>query len=296
MHTDHLSPDSERLARCLERDPNFRVLREVPKPFSTMPQQGAPPEGRCIAIVDLETTGLNPSEDAIIEIAILLAFVDEDGAVLGHFGPLSWTEDPEVPLLPEITMLTGLTSQALGGTTIPDKQVLGLLSRADLLVSHNAAFEMSFLERRYPDLRGKAWACSCKDIPWLKLGLDGRGQGHLLMQHGWTSTAHRAGPDTWALFVLLSEARTGWLKGLARTHLQRLLAAADRATTIVEARGAPYSKKDALRARGYRWNARDKFWEKELEPHQVEHEEAWFYRTGLPAPRLRAITAHERHR
>lgn len=296
MHRNHLSPDSEQLARCLERDPNYRVLREVAEPFSTMPQQGAPPEGRCIAIVDLETTGLDPAQDAIIEIAILLAFVDEDGAVLGHFGPLSWTEDPEVPLAPEITMLTGLTSQALAGTKIPDKQAMGLLSRADLLVSHNASFEIGFLEQRYPDLKGKAWACSCKDIPWLKLGLDGRGQGHLLMQHGWTSSAHRAGPDVWALFVLLNETLTGWLKGPARTHLQRLLEAADRTTTMVEARGAPYSKKEQLRARGYRWNAREKFWEKEVETHQVEHEEAWHYRSGLRAPFLRAVTAQERHR
>ena len=296
MHTDHLPPNSERLAHCLERDLRYRVLREIPKPYSMMPQQGAPPEGRCMAIVDLETTGLDPTEDAIIEIAILLAFVDEDGAILGHFGPLSWTEEPEVPLSPEITMITGLTAQALAGTSIPDKQVMGLLSRADLMVSHNAAFEIGFLERRYPDLKGKAWACSCKDIPWLKLGLDGRGQGHLLMQHGWMSSAHRAGPDVWALFVLLNEARTGWLKGPKRTHLQRLLGAADRTTTMVEARGAPYSKKEQLRARGYRWNAREKFWEKELEPHQVEHEEAWHYRSGLRTPSLRAITAHERHR
>lgn len=296
MHTDHLSRRSERLAHCLERDPAYRVLREVPAPFSSMPMQGAPPDGRCIAIVDLETTGLDPDEDAIIELAILLAFVSDDGEVFGHFGPMSWTEDPGAPLAPEITMLTGLTSQALTGTKIPDEQVLGFLSRADLLVSHNAGFEIGFLERRYPGLKDKAWGCSCRDIPWLKLGCDGRAQGHLLMQHGWTSSAHRAGPDVWALFVLLNEARTGWLKGPKPTYLQRLIEASDRTTIMVEARGAPFGKKDQLRARGYRWNAAQKFWEKELEAHKVEHEEAWHYRSGLRAPTLRAMTAHERHR
>lgn len=296
MHTEHLSPRSERIARCLEHDPGYRVLRAVPAPFADMPAGGAPPEGRCVAIVDLETSGLNPDEDTIIELALMLAFVSEDGEVLGHFGPLSWTEDPGVPLSPEITALTGLTAQDLAGTSIPDANVLGLLSRADLLLAHNSSFEIAWLERRYPELRGKPWACSMREIPWLDLGLDGRAQGHLLAQHGWTSPAHRAGPDVWALWVLLQEARGSSCDGPRVTHLQRLIEAADRPTTMVEARGAPFARKDLLKGRGYRWNPDQRVWARELDPELVEHEEAWFYRSGLPTPFLRSVTAAERHR
>lgn len=296
LNTDHLNPDSESAAQRLEIDPDYRVLRAVPKPYSSMPGNGAPPDGRCIAIVDLETSGLDPDNDAIIELALMLVFVNEEGEVLGHFGPLSWLQDPGTPLEPEIVMLTGLTNQHLRNCQIVDRAVEGLLQRADLFVAHNCAFEIAWLERRYPSIKDKPWACSMRDLPWLKLCLDGRAQTALLNQHGWFANAHRAGDDVWSLFWLLQQSRTGWLKGDRLTHLQRLLAAADRTTSLVEARGAPFDKKDRLRARGYRWNAGQRVWAKELEQDAVEHEQAWFYRSGLPFPVVRAITASERHR
>ena len=59
---------------------------------------------------------------------------------------------------------------------------------------------------------------------------------------------------------------------------------------------APFSRKDLLKARGYRWNADARFWQKELDEELVAHEQAWFYCQGLPAPTLRPISAHQRHR
>lgn len=297
MNTEHLNPDHEDAARRLEEDDDFRVLRTVPRPYPDMPCNGAPPTGRCVGIVDLETSGLDPDRDKVIELALMMVFVDDDGQVLGHFGPLSWKEDPGVPLEPEITMLTGLANRHLTGHKIPDAMVAGMLDRADLLVAHNAGFEISWLERRYPSIAGKAWACSMRDLPWLQLGFDGRAQAALLMQHGWFSPAHRAAADVWSLFWLLNQARSGWLKGPLRTHLQRLIEAADRTTIMVEARGAPFAAKDRLKARGYHWHeGPPKFWAREIEPIAVEHEQTWFRIEGLPEPSLRKVTARERHR
>lgn len=295
-NTEHLDPAFERRARRLERNSGYRVLRAVPPAYSIMPDDGCPPDGKCIAIVDLETSGLNPETDAIIELALMLIWTDPAGEVIAHMGPLSWFEDPGVTLDPRITMLTGIGSQDLTGKKIPDPTVVGMLSRADLLVAHNAAFEISWLERRYPELKGAAWACSMKDIDWLMAGLDGRAQQHLLAQHGWFAGAHRAGEDVWSLFVLLMLRRRGWGADQLRTHMQRLLAGAQRTTTMVEAQGAPISKKDLLKARDYRWNPGERFWAKELDNVLVAHEQAWFYCNGLPAPTLRTITASERHR
>ena len=297
MKIDHLNPDHEDAAARFEIDDNFRVLRAVPKPFSTMPQNGAPPDGKCVTIVDLETSGLDPERDAIIELALMMVFVDDDDNVMGHFGPLSWLEDPGVALEPEITMITGLANHHLIGQSIPDDFVAGMLDRADLLVAHNAPFEVSWLEGRFPAIAGKPWACSMRDIPWLHLGLDGRAQTSLLMQHGWFSSTHRAAADVWALFWLLNESRSGWLKGPMQTHLQRLLTAADTSTVMVEARGAPFSAKDRLRSRGYRWHpGPPKFWMKEIDELALAKEQAWFQQEQLPLPRLRPITASERHR
>ena len=297
MQFDHLNPESEDAVRHLETEGHYRVLRAVPKPFSSMPDNGATPPGRCVAIVDMETSGLDPDRDKIIELAVMLVFVDNNGDVTGYAKPVSWLEDPGIPLEPDITMLTGLANHHLVGHQIPDEFVVGMLDRADLLVAHNCSFEIDWLERRYPSIAGKPWACSMRDIPWLKLGLDGRAQTALLMQHGWFSDAHRAAADVWSLFVLLNETRSGWLKGKPRTHLQRLLKAADTDTVMVEARGAPFSAKDRLKSRGYRWYAGPpKFWAKEIDAIAVEHEQTWFQIEGLPEPSLRTITASERHR
>ena len=296
MNTDYRDPVLEQHAKLLERHEGYRVLRRVPNPYSIFPDDGVPPDGACIGIVDLETTGLNPETDAIIELALMLVWVDEEREVIAHIGPFSWLEDPKVELDPRVSLVTGLANHMLKGHKIDDVSVERYLSRADVLVSHNASFEIGFLERRYPSLGHAKWGCSLKDIDWLMANLDGRAQGHLLAQHGWYSEAHRAGLDVWALFVLLSERRRGIGPGAERTHLQRLLETVETDTVMVEARGAPFDKKDVLKARQYRWNANAGFWQKELRAEFVQHEQAWHYRHGLKAPVLRAISARERHR
>lgn len=51
-----------------------------------------------------------------------------------------------------------------------------------------------------------------------------------------------------------------------------------------------------IRARGYNWNAAKKFWQKELAEIDVDLEDAWAYRNGLPPLAKRNVTASERHR
>lgn len=296
INTAHLSPDAEALATRLETQDDYRVLRRVPKPFPSMPHMGPVPDGKCIAIVDTETTGLSAANDVIIELAIMLCFVDEDGEVVGHLGPFSWLQDPGRELDPRITMVTGLAAQHLQGQKINDKFAFGLLDRADLIVAHNAAFDLGFIERRYPDLGGRAWACSCNEIDWLRLGYEGRSQSALLAHVGWFSDAHRAAADVWALFWLLQHRQRDPGGGSVRSHLQRLIEAAGKPSVIVQAERAPFSKKEMLKARGYRWNPDGPFWQIELPPERFEHEQAWGYRSGLPAMTTRTITACQRHR
>jgi DNA polymerase-3 subunit epsilon len=296
INTEHLSPDAEELAKAIELSDDYRVLRRVPRPYSSMPHMGPMPDGRCIAIVDVETTGLDSETDVIIELAIMLCFVDDQGEVIGHFGPFSWLQDPERELDPKISLITGLGAQHLEGQKINDGVAFGMLDRADLILAHNAKFDAAFIERRYPDLEGRAWACSCSEVDWLKLGVEGRSQASLLAHAGWFSDAHRAAADVWALFWLSQHRQRDPGGGEIRTHLARLLEAADSPTIMVQAERAPFSKKNLLRARGYRWNPDGPFWQIEMLPQKVEHEQAWGYRNGLPAMSTRTITARERHR
>jgi len=286
----------EEIARRLEREEDYRVLRAVPKHYTQMPEDGVPPDGRCIAILDTETSGLNVHEDKLIELAILLVWVDDDGEVVAHMGPVSWLQDPGVELEPEITLITGLANHHLVGKQIDDAAAFGFLDRADLLVAQNAKFDLAWIEQRYPGLKGKAWACSCSEINWLKLGHEGRSQQHLLWQHGWFTNAHRAAADVWSLFWLLQQRQRGPGGSLVQSHLQRLLQAAETPTVLVEALRAPYSAKDKLKARGYRWDAGRRIWCKEMAEEKLAAERSWFRTEGLPLFGAKTMTASERHR
>jgi DNA polymerase-3 subunit epsilon len=308
MHLEqrsHLDPVAEGFADRLDGNPDYRILRALPPQFAAMPANGSPPEGRCIALLDCETTSLEPATGSIIELAIKLVWVDDEGQLLGHFPIFSWLQDPGHPLDPAIARLTRLSDDDLCGRAIDDDAVARLLDRCDLAVAHNARFDRQWIVQRWPDLKDKPWACSCSEVPWQELMLEGRSQPFLLQQHGWFASAHRAPGDVWALFWLLMQSRPDPLDlecasgpAAVRTHLQRLLAASDRETMRVEAVGAPFSKKGLLHARGYSWDAHPlhRVWWREVLPEGVEAEQLWLQRHGLPAPQLVPITARERHR
>ena len=81
-----------------------------------------------------------------------------------------------------------------------------------------------------------------------------------------------------------------------QTHLQRLLQAAETPTVLVEALRAPYSAKDKLKARGYRWDAARRVWCKEMRDEDQAAERSWFRTEGLPLFGAKTMTATERHR
>jgi DNA polymerase-3 subunit epsilon len=60
---------------------------------------------RTYVALDLETTGLNPDKDAIIEVG---AVKFRDGEIVEEFTTLV---NPGRPIPPEITMITGITDR-----------------------------------------------------------------------------------------------------------------------------------------------------------------------------------------
>ncbi len=97
------------------------------------------------AIVDLETTGLNPHDDRIIEIAIILY----DGKnVTETFTTLI---NPEQNLYPFVSRLTGLYNVDLN--TAPRfyniARKIVQLTQKRILVAHNVRFDYAFLRREF---------------------------------------------------------------------------------------------------------------------------------------------------
>ena len=284
-----------RAANLLAASEDHRVLRRLPPPTSNL-VGNRPPDGTvCIALLDVETTSLSPYTGKIIELAILLAFMDEAGEIAAHLGPWSWLEDPGAPLSQETTAITGLTDADVAGQAIDDARVEALLGRADWVAAHHAAFDIKWIDERYPRLRGKPWACSMAELPWREWGYEGRGLQPLLWQHGLFSNAHRAGDDVWALMNLMTQRRADQ-HGDDRSYLSMLIENASSPSIRVEAHGAPYAAKDLLRERGYRWDANVRVWWKLVDLGELGAEEAWYRAEALPRPRTSGVDAIRRHR
>lgn len=93
--------------------------------------------------LDLETTGLDPEQDEIIEIGVVRFQSD------GHIETWSTLVNPGRPLPPRIEQLTGISSDEVAqAPTLP--MVLPTLRRFvgdAILIGHNVAFDLNFLHR-----------------------------------------------------------------------------------------------------------------------------------------------------
>ncbi len=96
------------------------------------------------AVIDIETTGVNPGADEIIDLGFLQF---EDTKLIRSFSSLV---RPENRISSFITKLTGITNEQLTKAPIWESVVVDLLSlESHSLLAHNAHFEESFLKRYF---------------------------------------------------------------------------------------------------------------------------------------------------
>ena len=95
--------------------------------------------------IDLETTGLNPKKDRIIEIGAVKV---RNGQIVETFQQLI---DPKQQLEERVEVLTGISSEELEGQpTI--QEILPALKEflvEDVLLGHRVLFDYSFLKRAF---------------------------------------------------------------------------------------------------------------------------------------------------
>ena len=289
---DWLSPDAERAVSVLEAHPDYRVLRSLP-PLDLLPMPQ--PEGklRTAAILDTETTSLDADTGKIIELAICTVTFDGRGRIVAIGEVHDWLEDPGHPLPTNIARLTNLSDADLAGQRIDDAAALAMLADADLIVAHNARFDVGWIEQRYPAIAAKPWVCSLADIDWRGHGYESRQLGALLGEvAGFFNARHRADADVAALVALLAAKLPS-----GRTACSEMILSAQRPTVRIIADGAPFEVKDRLKARGYKWDQKSRRWWKEITSEAVDDEQAWLVeQAGCHNPTTRTITWHKRHR
>lgn len=284
----------EQWAAALEATGRYRVLRRLaPAPVAEAPPTGA----RRAVLLDVETTGLDPARDEIIELAMVPFYysaADELVAIGAAFDAL---REPAVPISAEVTKLTGIDQTMVAGRTI-DPAHVAAFAGSSLIIAHNAAFDRRFVERFCPALAANPWACSMHEVDWREAGFESTKLAYLALSSGFFYDRHRAVHDCHAAIELLARP----CQATGRTPLRDLLASARRSGTRCWADNSPFEAKDILKARGYRWNGDDngqpRAWWIDLERERLAEEAEYLrreiYRYDAPL-RIAELTAFNRY-
>lgn len=97
--------------------------------------------GRSYVVFDIETTGLNPRDDMIIEIGGVKIV---DGVFTETFSTFI---DPQIPIPERITELTGITDRDVAGAPLGDDVIIDFYKFTEgcILVGQNLQFDLSFV-------------------------------------------------------------------------------------------------------------------------------------------------------
>ncbi len=282
-HTDKTAPlppssQLEEMAAALSQSEQFQVLRQYQKPAYYNLTDGS--ETRTGIFLDVETTGLKPQTDRIIQIAIVKFTFGLDGRIFDIVEEFMAFEDPGQLIPSHITHLTGITDNHVRDQRINDLQIIKLMQQADLVIAHNADFDRPFVEKRFPIFAEKAWACSMAEIPWSSERIGSMKQDYIAFKLGFFYDAHWALTDCLAGIEILSKR----LPSSDKLALATLLEHARKPSYRIWAQNSPIKRKDDLKQRGYWWNdgadGRLKSWYKDV-GHEALSDELKFLDTHI---------------
>ena len=195
-------------------------------------------------ILDLETTGTDPTKDKIVEIGMVLYSLEHHTilrcmSALVNSGVGNAAE--AVNGIPAAALIGGITVQNAFG------HLDAWTKSADVALAHNAAFDCSFLEvnqqARLP------WVCTMDDIRWPR-PCSSKGLTAIALAHGLgISHAHRALTDCLTIARLLERAHE------LGTDVQAMIARGMRpkARFVVAASGFDEARNALAKEHGFRW-------------------------------------------
>ncbi len=204
---------------------------------------------RYCAILDTETSGLNPAVDRTLEIAVMLFHVK-------HAQPVaSFSSLIQGPAENAAESVNGIPAAMFPEAREADRvwsAVRWIIEPAQVVIAHHAAFDKQFV----PDL-GKPWACSENDFAW-----PGRARGgslaHLALSLGLgVASAHRAMCDVDTLARIFT--RIAEMGHDLEPMIVRAMRPKVRCISL-----APFEQKDIVKAAGFRWEQDKKIWWRDM--------------------------------
>lgn len=160
-------------------------------------------------IVDIETTGLNPLFESIIEISALKVVKDK---VINEFSMLV---KPEKPISSFITKLTGITNEMTQNAQTKDK-VLKLFCDFigdNPIIGHNIRFDLSFINKNLQECFDKTLSNDYADTLYFSRRVYKALQSHRLTNIAEylnidTKNAHRALKDCYITYEIMQNMKT----------------------------------------------------------------------------------------
>jgi DNA polymerase-3 subunit epsilon len=260
---------------------DYLVLRKINLDHDTRFSRKSLSTSRIGLCLDTETTGLNQTEDRIIELGIVaFEYEPSTGEITRITGRYNGFEDPCHPLAKEIIEITGISDEMIKGQQLDDTTINQLAEQASLVIAHNAAFDRPFVEKRLPHFKTIPWACTVSQIDWQVERLQARSLEYLLFKFGWCINAHRALDDAEGVLGLLLEQ----LPISGNPVFGVLLENSADSITKLYAVNSPFDRKELLKQRGYRWsdgsNGTPKSWWISI-PESREQEEFSYLATEI---------------
>ncbi|MBT2697475.1 exonuclease domain-containing protein [Neobacillus sp. C211] len=162
-------------------------------------------------VLDVETTGLGPTKDEVIELALkLFSYRADTGEVIDIIDEDSFLREPLSRSARNnydtAYRVHGIPYELVQGKSFYDVKIKTYFHRADSVFAHNASFDRSFLYHMYPEVNDLKWYCTMRNIPWKNYGFPNGKLLTLLQAHNITNyQTHRALDDITYLLELLKK-------------------------------------------------------------------------------------------
>lgn len=213
-----------------------------------------------ILIYDVETTGLDPKKDSIIEVAAVVLDLKNKMITSQRSGLIYAKTNTEAE------KITGITQEMLDGVKDSHSDIFSFIhlmaSSADCVVAHNASFDKNFTEEKNQIFKGKdgkilEWVCSCYELNY-DMQLENKKLTTIANALNLDSVgAHRAMADVMMLVNIFLKIDT------IEDQIKKVLS--DRTKPLYKIISlAPFEKKEDVKKAGFRWDGGLKQWWKSV--------------------------------
>lgn len=213
--------------------------------------------------LDVETTGLSPANDKIIEVGAVVwdTEVDKPIAMMNHLIAIG-----DKKLSNKIIKITGITDIDLDSFGIDEKvaltELLKLAEKCDYIVAHNGnKFDRLFIDNalnKYNLLLDKPWIDTLYDVPYSE-DVTSKKLSHLAEFHGYSNEfAHRALFDVLMMLQICSCFDWQEIIELQKTPMITIVA------------NVSYEEQDKAKSEGFYFDRNTKQWKKNIKESKFD--------------------------